>query len=58
MTLNNCLNETLILVDEGEFQTRVGANMAVVDALLDEINAAYNGRQKGTNLRISRQDGQ
>lgn len=57
-TLNNCLNEALILVDRTEFQTRVGVDMAVVDGLLDEINDAFNERWTKANLRVSRQSDQ
>lgn len=57
-TLNNCLNETLILVDKTEFPTRVGADKAVVERLLDEINDAFNEKWTKANLRVSRQDDQ
>lgn len=40
MILNNALNETLEALgdDPGEFETRVGATMEEVEALLDSIN--------------------
>jgi hypothetical protein len=57
-TLNNCLNEALILVDKTEFPTRVGADKAGVERLLDEINDAFNENWTKANLRVSRQNDQ
>ena len=39
--LNNAMNETLNEVDEEEFSTRVGAEPADVQHLLNEVRAAY-----------------
>lgn len=57
-TLNNCLNETLILVDKTEFPVRVGADLTVVDRLLDEINDAFDEQRTKANPRVSAQGDQ
>ena len=43
--LGSCLNEALELVDESEFQTRVGAKRATVVELLRKLRDGYRQRQ-------------
>lgn len=52
-TLNNCLNETLILVKEADFPIQVGAEMSIVDKFLDEINDALNERRTKVSPKVS-----